>query len=412
MNSSGSSHNLLSPINTLDGKREGGERWIPQIPPKKYENPLPRTYSIDFPIKTEKLPSAFTSSSYSTFKTIIDKYPSDTFCTEKEVLSTVTKNHVNVLSDSEDEKIPVAFDSKVEFDVKSYYKEPEIKKSAESFFDSYIPDSSPKKTSKTSVNLDVPLTTFTKPRVFPTLLVSNVEYRNIMLPQSRFYDDQNLKLIFVPDTRIVSLVNRNNNDITIPFAKIARVQFIRNENLPSNEWYIDFVLNCMSLNFEPFGITPSNSSAAANITFEEFNTLRVNLGKNCGLSAESIEGLLISILRDRNAFYFTAIRDPYGEFEKSNNSTNALSPKRYTTPVKRIVPSLESLSSSESVKSASSVIKRNSNSYFQTNIYSPGFTVRRKSKRLAHSPPKDSPKYESSEDAVYIDPTFESERVM
>lgn len=419
MNSSGSSHNLLSPINTLDGKRgEGGERWIPQLPPKKYENPLPRTYSVDFPIKTDKLPSAFTSSSYSTFKSIIDKYPSDTFCTEKEALSTVTKNHVNVLSDSDDEKMPLsdANDSKnhfdVEFNVKSYYKEPErIKKSAESFFDSYIPDSPPKKT-KTSVNLDVPLTTFTKPRSFPTLSVSNVEYRNIMLPRSRFYDDQNLKLIFVPDARIVSLVNRNNNNITIPFAKISRVQFIRNENLPSNEWYIDFVLNCISLNFEPFGI-----SSAADITFEEFNTLRVNLGKNCGLSAESIEGLLISILRDRNAFYFTAIRDPYGEFEKSDNSTNALSPKRLTTPtrttpVKRVVPSLESLSSSESVKSASSVIKRSSNSYFQTNIYSPGFTVRRTSKRLAHSSSKDSPKYDSSEDAVYIDPTFESERVM
>lgn len=411
----------------MDSKPKKVDGTIPPLPPKKYENPLSKSYSVQFPIKTDKLPGAF-NSSYSTFKTIIGKYPSDTFCTEKEALTSVTKNHVNVLSDSEDEKRPVE-DSKDpfedDFDLKSCYTKPQVKRSAESFFDSYIPDSPPQKTKKEIVpsNLDVPLNAFIKPRNFPTLLVSNVEFRSIMLPRSRFDDDQNLKLIFVPNDRIVSLVNGKNNNITIPYSKISRVQFIRNENLPSNEWYIDFVLNCVSLDFEPFGIL-SSYSTAADIAFEEFNTLRINLGKNCGHSAESIESLLIQILRDRNAFYFTAKRDSYGEFEKSNNSTNALSPKRLTTPTKvtsakvtrvtptkvtRVVPSLEALSSSDSVKVTLSAIKRSSNSIFQTNIYSPGFNVRRTSKRLSA---KESPKYDSSEDAVYIDPNFESERVM
>jgi hypothetical protein len=422
LHSSGSSHHLLSPFNTLDSKTTA-KKELP-LPPRKYENPLSRSYSATLPIKTDKLPGAFktltSSSGYLSFKNLLEKYPSDTFCTEKEALTSVTKNHVNVLSDSEDDKKPVKeradnFDD--EFDIQSYYSKSDAKRPIESFFDSYVPDS-PKRTGETIHKMDVPLTNFIKPRQFPTLLVSNVQYRSIMLPRSS-KDDQNLKLIFVPNDRIISLLNDKNNNVTVPFSKISRVQFIRNENLASSDWYIDFVLNCNSLNFESFGIF-SNFSTVEAVAFEDCNTLRINLANSCGLSIDSIEGLLIPILRDRNGFYFTKKRDPYGEFEKSSNSS---SPKRRTptkstssstptptTKSTRVVPSLESLSSSDSVKLSSLAIKRSSNSIFQSKIYSPDLTVKRTSKRLRSSPQSSSKN--CNEDAVYIDPNFESERVM
>ena len=410
-----SSHDYLSPVNTLDAK----------LPPKKQENPLKKyentlSLSRSFPIKTDKLPGAFNttttskSDGYSSFKNLLQKYPSDTFCTEMEALSSVTKNHVNVvLSDSEsedDKKVALEEDN---FDIKSCYSKSEIKRkplSTESFFDSYVPES-PIKSS-----MSVPLNSFIKPRPFPTLKVSNVQYRSIMLPSSS-KDDPNLKLIFVPNERIVSILNSKNNNVTIPFSRISRVQFIRNENLASSDWYIDFVLNCNSLNFEPFGIF-SNFSTAEAVAYENCNTLRINLAINCGLSILSIEGLLIPILRDRNAFYFTTNRDPYGEFENTNNtsSSSTASPKRQITPTSktpqtRNVPSLEALSSSESVKIGSSTIKRSSNSIFQSKFYSPDIFVKRTSKRIRSS--QESPKKSNnSENYVYIDPNFETERVM
>ena len=413
-----SSHDLLSPFNTLDPNPKKDS--FP-LPPKKTENPLSKSYSTSsIPIKIKNIPGALTG--YDSFKNLLDNYPAGTFTSEKEALSSVTKNHVNILSDSnsEDEKGPVCEDN---FDAKSCYSVSKEDVKSNSFFDFYAPDSPQK---RQPVSLNIPLNSFTKPKPIPNVLVSNFQYKSVILPpkcsSEAIYQD--FKLFFVQNDRLICLTSKFNHEtvkISIPFAKISRVQFIRQDGISSADWYIDFVLNNYeSLNFDEFGLSLDISKAEA-VAYEEFNTLRINLAHNCGLSRESIENILLQIIRDRNNFNFTSKRDPYGEFEKTVPSPK--SPQRQT-PTRtlqsqpsqqskssnsiRIVPSLEKLSSSESVKISQ---KRCSNSIFQSNIFMPKRTSNRL-KAMTSSPKQEYEIDDKPEDSVYIDPDFQTDRVM
>lgn len=421
---SSSSHDLLSPINTLDSKLPARkfDNPVPEkqmsLPPRKYDNPLVKKQP-SFPLRTDNLPGAYVKaeSSSDLFKSILDNYPKGTFTTEndeKEALTSFTKKHVNILSDSEEDKKAVNKEVMETFEQDTFDNDFDIS--------AYLP--SPKKPSKESkdlASLNVPLKSFMKPRSYPSLKVANVQYRSMMLPPTRYsHDFRDLQLFFVTKERYFSLsafVNDLNVNIIVNFVKISRIQFIAHDSLPSGDWYIDFVMNSNELNFEPFGVV-SNHSTAESLAFEECNTLRINLDNNCGMSKDSIENLLFPMLRDRNALQISQKRDPYGEFEKT------ASPKKQT-PIRslqssgtiRAVPSLESLASSESVKISPSAVKRTSNSIFQSStLYSPDVFdsfERRTSKRLrAKTSPEKRTFPGNSEDSVYIDPDFESARVV
>ncbi len=251
---------------------------------------------------------------------------------------------------------------------------------------------------------------------FKTIKISHIQYRLVVLPPSKtIHSYEEMKIRFFPNDKFVALsaeIDGDAGNVAVPFSKVARIQFIRTEGQCSSDWYIDFVLtNGHTLNFSKFKCVDDPDIR------DHSMTLRVKLAKNCGLSIESIENILLSIVKDRRAFHFTSIRDRYGEFETSNLSSTPPKPpvnnlgKRLgnrscstaeLSPFQnRFVPSLEKLSSSESViKPATS-----SSLFASPDVFD--FPLKRTSKRL-----RGVEKRTIDEGSfTHVDPDFESERV-
>lgn len=240
---------------------------------------------------------------------------------------------------------------------------------------------------------------------FKALKISHIQYRLVIIPPSRtIHSYEDMKLLFYPTERLMVLSAKINGEsastIAVPFSKIERVQFVRKTGECSSDWTIDFVfVYGFKLDFSKF-----KHSDDPEIVYNGM-TLRVDLARNCGMSIESIENILLSIVRNRNAFHFTEIRDSYGEFEDKLDFSNSPPKSQKTSPkstAMRIVPSLEKLSSSASVQ----------NSRFSKSLpASPDvfdLPPRRTSKRLKST---NSPKEERETSFTYVDPDFESDRV-
>lgn len=246
--------------------------------------------------------------------------------------------------------------------------------------------------------------------------ISFIQYRHLIIPPRKsVHVFTDFKLIFLQSERLLVLSAKINNDLktlSIPFSKVSRIQFIRQPSFSSADWYIDFVLTSVEfLDFKPFkGINDSD-------IIDNCMTLRINLSSHCGFSETSLENILMSIVKDRRAFYFSAIRDRYGEFEKSKLSSSPPKPikpvKTYSSlsssPAARHVPSLEALACSESVKINSSPRKPLSSVSSCSNSPDIFDSSKRASKRLKTSPTKSYLSSDLGGSYTYVDPEFDTD---
>jgi hypothetical protein len=267
------------------------------------------------------------------------------------------------------------------------------------------------------------------------LKVSTVQYQEIIFPSSRTHQLQSdLKLLFLQADRLLALkgtVQGVSVLSAVPYSKIQRIQFIANSSSSSSDWFIDFVLVPSVLDLAPFQCTEESTRTAIKTVFSKYSTLRLNLCSNCGMSFKSIENILISVVRDRKALKFTPIRDQYGEFELEPLSSTLGSPARsgslsassesISSPQQkvtlatrtysaRVVPSLDSLSASDSVKLGSSTIFKSSQKHPPSSslVASPKSKPVRSSKRLNNSPTSLT---KSSDSFTYVDPEFVGDSV-
>ena len=397
---SSSSHDLLSPLNTLDCKSTSSVRPVAKPSPS-----LPRTLTPAFPLKVDKLPSSFTgnvSRNDGPLETLLKKYPIDTFCTEAHDFKNVTVERGSDKQDSEYFDVASAGPSNGE-------KIPKIK-SRES-------QSSPSRSSISSSDQK-------------QIRVSTIQYRHLIIPPCKsLHKYTKFKLIFLQKERMLVLSCVINNSpnlavLSLGYSKVLKIQFIRKECASSSDWYIDFVMAPeVVIDLQPFKAPPDSASPHSHIdTFSHFSTLRVCLDSDCGASVSALDNILLSIINDRRAFYFAEAKDHYGDFEKSNRTSSPdrprktlnYSPDTYNSSSKsalnsspRHVPSLESLYASDSVKikSRRQVVIENDQIYASNS--SPDVfesTYRRQSKRNRLTSPKDV-------DFAYVDPEFESECV-
>lgn len=388
----------MSPLNTLDSKSSSVSNYT-NSPSNQARNNITRSLIPNIPLKVDKLPSSFGGkvSMMGSLDSLLKKYPGDTFCTEEtssREFGDVDLNRKSLLY----EKTKIS-------DSECYEKQPV----SPSITQSSKPAFSDQKQIK----------------------VATIQYRHIIIPPSKCeHKYSNFKLIFIQKDRTFVLScsvddSPNSAVLFVSFSKVLRLQFIRDESLSSSDWYIDFVLfPGTEINLKPF--MPINSSSNFNDTFintfSEFSTLRVNLDYSCGASCTILENILLNISKDRNAFYFANEKDAYGEFElnkrisspdRSYNSKLSLTKSLYNSSKSspRMVPSLESLSASDSVKIKSrrqAFIDGNDQIY--TSKSSPDvFDSKRQSKRIKTAlttPPK---KQLKESDFAYVDPEFESE---
>ena len=228
-------------------------------------------------------------------------------------------------------------------------------------------ESSPQNTSTNTITKTSPIITKTI-----NIPVSTLQYRHIILPPSKsVYNYSDFELIFNSTSRIIGFigkVNESYRNTVISSSKVRKIQFYRKDFTSSGDWYIDFVLfDLIDLSF--LNVDIYNSNATGYTDFLECNTLRIYLKYQCSLTISEIENLLLSLIKDRNAFNFTDKRDAYGEFEKrfqSPTPNNSISYRLRTPSLldrnlsNRSVPSLDSLSSSDSVKLRSAYALMNS----------------------------------------------------
>ena len=263
--------------------------------------------------------------------------------------------------------------------------------------------------------------------------ISTIQYRHFIIPPSKtIHTYTNFKLIVLQKERFFVLSCSINNSpslavLSLSYSKVLRIQFIRRECSLSSEWYIDFVLApeaSSQIDLKPFKAPPESAFSTSHIdTFSQFSTLRVYLDSNCGASTHTLDNILLSILNDRRAFYFAENKDHYGDFETSDRTSSPGRPKKSLSysPSKssisalnsspRVVPSLESLYASDSVKLKS----RRKTLIEDEQVYAPKSSPdvfesssRRQSKRHRTSSPSNSSK---EADYAYVDPEFESECV-
>ena len=421
---SSSSHNYLSPINTLDGDS------VRIKPAAAISAGLLRTSSslASFPLKVDRLPSSF--------QVVRTPFSADA---EDDIIK------VKVATDSADDPLKGGTRKVVSLKSSSDESDGDGKEIDFRYFDK-APKSTvtpwkgspivpkipivPKLSNVSSVSPTVSSVTVS-PTVFSrtqpqkaitsTLNISNIQYRLLIIPPSKsIHKYESMHLLFVQNERMMVFtanINASAESLVLPFAKVARIQFIRQAGFASSaDWYIDFVLvSGYSLDFKTFKVISDDPDLIDNCM-----TLRVNLARNCGLSSGSIENILLSIITDRRAFHFSACRDRYGEFERSQLSSYSPPPKLSKTKTKtmtvnnlslRAVPSLDKLSSSESVQIAAKSPLNARKWTLPTGLNSPDIFdgPRRTSKRLKSPIEKKSV---DSSDFTYVDPDFETERTV
>lgn len=413
---SGSAHDLLSPLNTLDAKKPFNTTNSAR-PIAKPSTVLARTLVPTIPLKVDKLPSSFThGTGTGSFDNLVARYPIGTFCTE----AASGENIKNVTVKRGSTSIGPSSDNSECFDIAFAYASDDEKSSVRSSVQSKV---NHKGTSTSDQKV---------------IQVSTIQYRHLIIPPCRSpHTFSDFRLIFVQKERCLVLSCKINNSpnssaLSIKYCKVLRIQFIRKECMPSSDWYIDFVLAPDTpVDFQPFKAPPDSALPQAHLeTFSNFSTLRVCLDSNCGASVHALDNILLSILNDRRAFYFSDSKDRYGEYETSDRtsspnrlgkslSSHNMSPRTtatYSTPIKsifnsspRLVPSLESLSTSDSVK----VKSRRNNLIQNDQIYTTSsksqsspdvFEGRKRQSKRTRTTSSTLPK---EADIAYVDPEFE-----
>lgn len=403
-----SSHDLLSPLNTLDRSAPS-----PRLTVK------PRVLAPVLPLKLEKLPNSYTGSSAS-IDELIKKYPSDTFSTDADTLKNVTVQRGSLASFANETSIASAYTSE---DDEANSKEIE---SPASKIQTQTQPQTPRKAQTTfsrSNNSDE-----------KKLHVSTIQFRNAVVPSSRsIYTYTNFKLIFLQKQRVLVIscvIDRlpNSAVLNIPYSKVHRIQFSRKECSPSSEWYIDFVLApefADQIDLKPFNAPPESTLTPLQIqAYADVWTLRVYLDYNCGLSVHVIDNILLSILNDRKAFYFTENKDKYGEFQTTNLTSSPDRPRKSLSysfsssainSSPRTVPSFESLYASDSVKlkSRRKTVLEDDDQIYASKMSPDVFesSTRRQSKRTRSSTSSGSCSNSPAKVAefTYVDPDFESD---
>lgn len=446
-----SSHEFISPINTLDtelkNRNSNSFKQKLKVIDTHYKPSTSLSKFMALPVKVSQLPLHYTTTSMPT-SNLINKYSSNTLDNEfarvnqKEALAKAIKPfEITSNSESDEEKDGkdsiFNFPDSSQFIRKNSIDNANISKSKLStpvkstdrcikvtrsplLFSSSPKESSPQNTS-TSTNINTN-TIITKTINIP---VSTIQYRHIILPPSKsVYNYSDFELIFTSNSRIIGLigkVNESHGNTVIPYSKVRKVQFYRKDFTSSGDWYIDFVLSDLIdlsfLNVEIF-----NSNVAGYTDFLDCNTLRIYLKYKCSLTISEIENLLLSSIQDRNAFNFTDKRDAYGDFEKTfrTPSPNSSISYRLRTPSlldrnlsNRSVPSLDSLSSSDSVKLRSVYSLMNSKKQISSSpdIFnassSKQIVVKKRTSSRLKSATESSKQLSNS--YTYVDPDFSSE---
>lgn len=296
------SHNFLSPINTLDRKPEDKEQK---------SKPL-AVGECMFPLRLNNMPSSYSKRATAAS---LDSLSLSMGFTDGSLLT---------VTESKEKDKPACTDNS-NSDCDNYFKltfNQSEKEKEDTSDDQFSFKNFTKKNTTTASSAS------SSPVVksgFKSILLSCIQYRLFVIPPTKtIYSYEDLKLTFYDSDRfflVSANVNGNVGKVVVHYSKVARIQFIRSEGSCSSDWYMDFVLtNGTVLDFSCFKCfdDPDIENSCM--------TLRVVLAKRCGGSLQSLENILLSIVRDRRAFYFTSTRDRYGEFELSDSSSSPSKP--------------------------------------------------------------------------------------